>query len=113
MRGRDWLLLIGRRLIVLALLLVFISFAIFCLLYISPGNIVDTLLGTNPRTPAEVAYLTKEYHLNEPFFTQYWIWASQAAQLKFGNSIQTTLPVSDEIKARVAAAGAPGSVYAC
>jgi peptide/nickel transport system permease protein len=106
MRSRDWLLFVARRLVVLALLLVVISFAIFSLLYISPGNVVDTLLGTNPRTPAEVAYLTKEYHLNDPFFTQYWIWASKAAQLKFGNSIQTTLPVIDEIKARL-----PSSLY--
>ena len=97
MSSRDWISFVGRRLIVLVLLLVVISFAVFSLLYLSPGNIVDTLLGTNPRTPATVRFLTNEYHLNKPLRTQYWIWASQAAQLHFGNSIQTTLPVINEI----------------
>jgi peptide/nickel transport system permease protein len=104
--SREWISFVGRRLIVLALLLVVISFAVFSLLYISPGNIVDTLLGTNPRTPATVRFLTNEYHLNKPFLNQYWIWASQAAQLHFGNSIQTTLPVIDEINARL-----PSSIF--
>jgi peptide/nickel transport system permease protein len=101
MTARDWALFVARRLAVLAVLLVVISFAVFSLLYISPGNVVDTLLGTNPRTPQEVRFLTNEYHLNDPFFVQYWIWARQAVQLHFGNSIQTTLPVTNEIKARL------------
>ncbi len=106
MSSREWVMFITRRLLVLVALLVVISFAVFSLLYISPGNIVDTLLGTNPRTPATVRYLTNEYHLNKPFLTQYWIWASQAAQLNFGNSIQTTLPVMNEIDARL-----PSSIF--
>jgi peptide/nickel transport system permease protein len=99
-------LYVARRLVVLAVLLVLISFVVFSLLYISPGNIVDTLLGTNPRTPAEVRYLTNEYHLNKPFLTQYWIWASQAARLHFGNSVETAQPVITEIKERL-----PGSLF--
>jgi peptide/nickel transport system permease protein len=106
MSSREWVMFITRRLLVLVVLLVVISFAVFSLLYISPGNIVDTLLGTNPRTPATVRYLTNEYHLNKPFLTQYWIWASQAAQLNFGNSIQTTLPVMNEIDTRL-----PSSIF--
>lgn len=101
MSSRAWISFIGRRLLVLAVLLVVISFVVFSLLYISPGNAVDALLGTNPRTPEEVRFLTHQYHLDEPFLTQYWLWASQAARLHFGNSIQTTRPVTDEIAARL------------
>jgi peptide/nickel transport system permease protein len=99
--GRSWAVFIGRRLLVLAVLLVVISFAVFSLLYIAPGNAVDALLGNNPRTPAEVATLTHEYHLDQPFLTQYWLWASQAVRLHFGTSIQTSLPVTSEITARL------------
>jgi peptide/nickel transport system permease protein len=99
--GRGWAVFIGRRLVVLAVLLVVISFAVFCLLYISPGNIIDTLLGSNPRTPQEVAFLTHEFHLDKGFWEQYWLWAGQAAQGHFGDSIQTSLPVTDEITARL------------
>jgi peptide/nickel transport system permease protein len=101
MTGRGWAAFIGRRLVVLAILLVVISFAVFCLLYISPGNVIDTLLGTNPRTPQEVAFLTHEFHLDKGFWDQYWLWAEQAAQGHFGASIQTSLPVTDELTARL------------
>jgi peptide/nickel transport system permease protein len=99
--ARGWASLVARRLITLAVLLVIVSFAVFSLLDLSPGSVIDTLLGTNPRTPAEVSYLTNQYHLNQPFLTQYWIWARQAAQFQFGDSIQTSLPVTSEIRQRL------------
>jgi peptide/nickel transport system permease protein len=95
-----------RRLAAMGLLIVFISFAIFSLLYIAPGNVVDILLGLRPRTPETVRLLRHEYHLDQPFLTQYWIWAKGALRFHFGNSIQTTLPVADEIEARL-----PTSLY--
>lgn len=101
MSGRDWILFAARRLAVLAVLLVVISFAVFSLLYISPGSILNTLLGTNPRTPQSVAFLTHEFHLDKGFWEQYWLWAKQAVQGRFGNSIQTSLPVTNEISARL------------
>jgi peptide/nickel transport system permease protein len=101
MAARGWILFVGRRLVVLAVLLAVVSFAVFALLYLSPGSVINTLLGTNPRTPAEVRFLTHEYHLDQPFLTQYWLWASQAIRFHFGTSVQTSLPVTDEISARL------------
>ena len=101
MTGRSWAWFIGRRLVTLVVLLIVISFVVFSLLYLSPGSVIDTLLGTNPRTPQEIRYLTNEYHLNKSFWDQYWIWASQAAQFHFGNSIQTSLPVTTELSERL------------
>jgi peptide/nickel transport system permease protein len=95
------ILFILRRLLVMAILLVVVSFAVFSLLYISPGNVVDILLGTNPRTPELVATLERQYHLDEPFLTQYWLWAKDAIRLDFGDSIVSTLPVTDEIQQRL------------
>jgi peptide/nickel transport system permease protein len=90
-----------RRLLVLVVLLVVISFVVFSFEYITPGNVVDTLLGLTPRTPETVAALRHQYHLDEPFLTQYWIWARDAAHLQFGNSLRTTIPVSDTLKSRL------------
>jgi peptide/nickel transport system permease protein len=101
MTAHGWIFFISRRLAALIVLLIVISFVVFSLLYLAPGSIIDTLLGTNPRTPAEIQYLTNEYHLNKPFWEQYWIWASQAARLHFGNSVQTSLPVTSEISQRL------------
>lgn len=91
----------ARRLGALAVLLVVISFGVFSLLHVSPGNPVDVLLGAAPRTPETVRALRHEYHLDQPFFKQYWIWLRDAVHLRFGKSIQTALPVTDEIRARL------------
>ncbi len=90
-----------RRLVVLVLLLIVISFVTFSLLYIAPGNLIDILIGARPHTAATVRALTREYHLNKPFLVQYWLWARQAVQFRFGTSIQTSLPVTSEIGARL------------
>jgi peptide/nickel transport system permease protein len=78
--------------VVLAALLILISFAVFSLLYISLGSILNVLLAANPRTPQELALLTREFHLNNGFWEQYWLWAGRAMQEHFGTSIQTSLP---------------------
>ncbi|MFF0227402.1 ABC transporter permease [Streptomyces sp. NPDC004629] len=93
--------MILRRLAVIALLLVVVSFVVFSLLHLAPGNPVDILLGTTPRNPETVAALNRQYHLDEPFLQQYWAWASDAAQLRFGTSIQSSLPVSTELSSRL------------
>jgi peptide/nickel transport system permease protein len=90
-----------RRVLISLALLVLISFFVFSLLYLAPGNSVDILLGLHPRTPETVRLLKEQYHLDEPFLTQYWLWLKEAAQFHFGDSVQTSLPVIDEIKARL------------
>ncbi len=101
MSGGRLLVFVLRRLVVLAVLLVVISFVTFTLLEIAPGNLIDILLGARPHTAATVRALTREYHLNKPFLVQYWLWARQAVLLHFGISIQTSLPVASEIGARL------------
>jgi peptide/nickel transport system permease protein len=98
--ARAWALFLARRLSAIAVLLLLVSFLIFALLYIAPGNPIDILLGETPRTGDVVQKLNHQYHLDQPFFTQYWIWLKNAARLHFGTSINNTLPVSVEIKTR-------------
>jgi peptide/nickel transport system permease protein len=101
MGWRYAIFFILRRLGALALLLLFISFLVFSLLYVSPGSAVEILVGTQIPDPQLIAALREEYNLDEPFLTQYWIWLRDALQFDFGNSVQTTLPVTDEIRARL------------
>ncbi|WP_369216481.1 ABC transporter permease [Streptomyces flavofungini] len=97
---KSTLAFIARRLVAMAVLLVVLSFAVFSLVHIAPGDAVDALLGGRPSSPELVATLRKQHHLDEPFLTQYWLWAKDALHLDFGASTQTTLPVTDEIGAR-------------
>jgi peptide/nickel transport system permease protein len=106
MHWRAVVSLVVQRIVVSCLILVLISFVIFSLLYVTPGDVVSTLLGTRRRTPEVEEALRQQYHLNEPFLTQYGIWLRDAIQLNFGNSTITTLPVTDEIGARL-----PNSLY--
>ena len=100
MRGRALVAFVARRLVALALLLVIVSFVIFALLYLAPGSPEQVLLGTRPASPELRQAIRAQYHLDEPFLEQYWIWASDAAQFDFGESIRNGRPVTDSIEAR-------------
>lgn len=101
MSARHLALFLARRTGALLITLAILSFLIYSLLYLAPGNPVDILLGNQPRTPETVRLLNEKYHLDQPFLIQYWIWAQGALQLDFGTSILTTLPVSQEIGSRL------------
>lgn len=77
-----------------------VSIAVFLLLHLSPGDPIDLLLGPVPRTAETVAVLTERHNLDAPLVEQYWTWLTGAVTGDFGNSIQTTLPVTDELAAR-------------
>lgn len=91
-----------RRLVVACLLLAIISLAVFSLVHLSPGSAEQILAGGKGSVPPEqLQRLRAEHHLDEPMLTQYWIWAKEAVRLDFGDSIQTALPVTEEIGARL------------
>jgi peptide/nickel transport system permease protein len=89
MSGRSLLLYVARRLVALVLLLVAVSFLVFTLLFLAPGSPEQVLLGTRPSSPEVIATLRAQYHLDDPFLEQYWIWLGGAVQLDFGESIRT------------------------
>jgi peptide/nickel transport system permease protein len=81
--------------------LVVISFVIFLLLYLAPGSPEQLLLGPRQATPATVAAIRHEYHLDDPFFVRYVDWLQNAAHLEFGRSIRTHEAVTSVITQRV------------
>lgn len=84
-----------------AIVLVLLSFGIFSLIYLAPGSIEQTLLGTRPATPESRAAIRAAYHLNEPFIQQYGRWLGAALQGDFGTSIRSGSSVLSMISSRV------------
>jgi peptide/nickel transport system permease protein len=95
------LLYVVKRFLVAFGLLIVVSFLVFALLAMSPGSMETTLLGARPATPETVEAIRDEYHLDEPFLTQYWYWARDAAQLNLGRSITSGDTVTHVVQERL------------
>jgi peptide/nickel transport system permease protein len=101
MTARSLALFVARRLAALVVLLAIISFGVFSLLQLAPGNVVQALLAGRPATPETIAALRAQYNLDEPFLTQYWLWLSSALQGDLGQSSTTGLSVVETIRERL------------
>ena len=75
------------------MLLLLLTFLTFSLLKMAPGSPERLLLGTRPSTPANLASIRQEFHLNDSFWSQYWQWLSGVLHLQFGQSISTLAPI--------------------
>jgi peptide/nickel transport system permease protein len=68
-------------------LLLIITFFVFALVHIAPGDPVRTLLGARSATPEAIAAIRARYNLDDPFIVQYLKWLWQVLQLDLGRSI--------------------------
>jgi peptide/nickel transport system permease protein len=80
--------------------LLIVSFAIFLLLALVPGDPAVTLAGGLSATPAEIARVRAQLHLNDPLMVQYWHWLTAAIHGNLGMSLTTGQSVSHQIAAR-------------
>jgi peptide/nickel transport system permease protein len=88
-----------RRLVAIIPLLLLISFAVFSLTLLIPGDPARQILG--PNAPAsQVAQLRHQMGLDQPYFVQYWHWLVNALHGNLGRSIQENSSVSHEIAQR-------------
>jgi peptide/nickel transport system permease protein len=92
--------LILHRLLGLLPVLLIVSFAVFCLLALVPGDPAVTLAGGVNATPAEIAKVRVELHLNDPLLVQYWHWLTAALRGNLGTSLSTGQSVAQQIAAR-------------
>lgn len=93
---------IRRRLIGAVPVLLGISFLIFMLMHLAPGDPVMLLLGDNA-TPDEVARVRHEWGLDQPLLVQYWQFISRAVVGDFGRSLKFGEPVIKLIGERLPA----------
>ena len=92
---------LARRLAMLLASLLVASFVIFAALYAAPGNPISELSGGRSLPAASMAVLEQRYHLNDPFFVQYWYWLNGALHGNFGISITLRENVSTLIASRI------------
>jgi peptide/nickel transport system permease protein len=91
----------ARRLAEMLITLLVASFAIFGCVYLAPGNPVSFLLAGRAASPANIAALDAQYHLNEPFAEQYVRWLGQVVRGDFGRSIEYRTSVDSLLAARL------------
>lgn len=91
---------IGRRLLALVPLLIIISFVVFSLVLLLPGDPARTIAGGATADDATVQAVREKLHLDEPFVQQYGRWAGNAVTGDLGESWFEQRSVASEIAAR-------------
>jgi len=81
-----------RRIIGAVPVLLGISFLVFMLMHLAPGDPVTLLLGDDA-SPADVERVRREWGLDQPLLVQYWQFISRAMVGDFGRSIKFGEPV--------------------
>lgn len=85
-----------RRLLSIALVLVIVTFAVFAVTAVLPGNAAIMILGEHA-TPEAVAALERQLHLDQPWYMQYLGWVGGLVHGDFGMSLRLSLPVSEVV----------------
>lgn len=87
---------IGKRILMLIPVLLGVVLLVFSMMYFSPGNAEDYILG-DMATEEDKEAFREENGLNKPFFIQYINYVKDALQGDLGISYTTKQPVSTEI----------------
>ena len=90
---------IGRRLLMLIPVLLGVTFIVFSIMYMTPGDPAQLILGESA-PPEAVAELRTDMGLDDPFIVQYGRFIMNAVQGDFGKSYTTKRDVFSEIFAR-------------
>ncbi len=94
---RPIALMLSRELTITALLLLGVSFVVFIILYLSPGDPFSVLLEGQISTAEARAGLREVLGVPKAWHTQYLSWLTGMLQGNFGTSIRTGLPVLKEV----------------
>lgn len=89
--------LIARRLASLIPVLLVVSFFVYALMALVPGDAAIELAGGINASPERIEVVRAEFHLDDPFVVQYGRWAKDAATLDFGHSLVSRRSVAGEI----------------
>ena len=90
---------IFRRLLMMIPVVLGVSLVVFTLLYITPGNPAQMILGPQARQE-DIQALEEELHLNDPFIVRYGRFVMNAAQFDLGSSYSTKRQVGSELLSR-------------
>lgn len=91
---------IAKRIILMLLLLLGMSFIVFASLYIAPGDPAAMVAGPSA-TEADIEAVRVSLGLNRPFLVQYVDYLGKLVRLDLGTSYTSRQPILDEIAARL------------
>lgn len=94
------LALILRRLGAVIPVMLLVSFAVFMLSTLVPGDVAVTVAGGENATPERIDAVREELGLDQPLMVQYWDWLRHAVMLDFGDSLVDRRPVMETIQTR-------------
>ncbi|HEY7908938.1 MAG TPA: ABC transporter permease [Thermomicrobiales bacterium] len=93
---------LARRLLQVVFVLFGVSVAVFMMLRLIPGDVVDVILGTEGKaSPERLAELRKLFGLDRPLYAQYLTWLGNLLHGDLGRSIRTSRPILPDILARL------------
>ncbi len=92
---------LAKRLLHMIPLLIGVSMLTFLLMSLSPGDYF-TALSQNPQiSPETIAHLKARYHLDQPWYVQYFYWLKNAAMGDLGYSMAYKIPATSLILGRL------------
>ena len=99
--GDDILRYIGKKLLIGVVLIICVSFLVFSMIFMMPGDPV-TLMAGELANQDKIAETVEKYGLNRPLLVQYFDWWKKiVTKQDFGISFKYKLPVWDLVKVRI------------
>ncbi|WP_455372413.1 ABC transporter permease [Limibacillus halophilus] len=100
------LIYIARRIMIMIPTLLAISFIIFTIIQLPPGDYLETYVAElqaqgEAVDPQKIEFLRQQYGLDRPFLEQYAVWVVGLLQGDYGYSFEYQLPVSEVVGDRV------------
>jgi peptide/nickel transport system permease protein len=90
---------VAKRTLLVVPTLIGVSIAIFLMVRLLPGDVIDVLLGADTQVTPEVReQARKQLGLDGSYAEQYWRWASGAVQGDLGDSVRNAEPVSSILR---------------
>lgn len=78
-----------------------VTIAVFLMLHLTPGDPAEVFLGDKRSTPEMLERVREDMGLNRPLPEQYLSYMGNALQGDLGRSLQTNIPVTDQILTRL------------
>jgi peptide/nickel transport system permease protein len=100
------LIYIARRIMIMIPTLLAISFIVFAIIQLPPGDYLETYVAElqaqgEAVDPQKIEFLRQQYGLDRPFLEQYGLWVVGLLQGDYGYSFEYQLPVSEVVGDRV------------
>ena len=93
--------LVTRRLVAVVPTLLIVTFGVFLMVKLVPGDPAVNAAGGLSATPEAIAQARIDLHLDDSFFSQYGRWLGNAVQGDLGSSYQTRTSVVHDLSGRV------------